>query len=990
MATSTAKAQEDRLRRSLSLGLRAPTPSYPGRHKIWWNSDAEVQRQALRAIQAFLNVHKSWMQSTEKALLDDVISSLEGLLKVVPEQLQALAADVAVALLNVSGASLLGSRIRGLCFSLVQLFSRSKSCNTCAIALHIIINDASKLKTYIDEDLWNILKEGNILNILVGRLQAQQIFDGEGVFLYVSHADLCTAILRWRPATRFSLGSNLSFYKSSLRQARNSNEAVCCAALRLCAALALCGGVVSLQVQDSQELCNCLIASTDISKSNDVRIEAFQFLYILTRSTNLGTSVGETSIDLVCANICKAMMEQQGLSSARWPLKAEKLLLEASQAAQGLLHFPGRHHHSAWRAGLFGAMASLLLDFYDSGVVSYPKSAKYDQVFGPILWDALSWLSINAPTGGDESHLKTKQQEGPVLNLIDFACRVLLKVVDRRGLRSESTQPQDQGYAGFEGVTICKTMLFLLFSPSRHLASSARQGLERGLEQHGYDWLPSSVNRLSLLLSTGAASESMIALMILMAFCCLSLSAHCRQQLVENGVLDILIGTIKSRVLVSDKHQTTTAATSYFCKPYDRSICCSDEQNTWEGKDLLLFFSLWAFASLARGSPIAKAMQSSLTKRLPKHGEWDTVPERELDNCFWVLASSPDNAMGVRWWASCCLACCGLYGFPSEKSQIWRLFNDSGSADIKLHLANGGHLYAHKVIIATKCPALLPPPMLTVLTSRQSTASEVSCPTEIKLSARIHEASLKSLLEFVYKGCVFIEDFLISEVKVLAKRCGLVTLLHLLQGKAPLWGSVPDTMSFTLALGNMGCSFADIFFEDKDSSQVGCTAAEGDGRHQHAHRVILSSHCSYFEGLFRSGMQDSSFRVMKLPLQLEALEKLLQYLYSMVLPRKQFPEAGCMFSLSCRSDQVKYLNFYVELAQLAELWLLEDLKEQCLRIILYHLESNMHLGPDVIKFASSSQQWWLVEQLAKCVARDYPGMRESGKLDNLHWAQALS
>lgn len=90
-----------------------------------------------------------------------------------------------------------------------------------------------------------------------------------------------------------------------------------------------------------------------------------------------------------------------------------------------------------------------------------------------------------------------------------------------------------------------------------------------------------------------------------------------------------------------------------------------------------------------------------------------------------------------------------------------------------------------------------------------------------------------------------------------------------------------------------------------------------------------------------------------------------------------------MWSWSPRSDQVKYLNSYVELAQLAELWLLEDLKDQCLSVILDHLENHMHLGPDVIKFAAVCQQWWLVELAAECIAKDYPRMRESRELDLL-------
>ncbi|KAH6556300.1 hypothetical protein KP509_1Z189000 [Ceratopteris richardii] len=532
-------------------------------------------------------------------------------------------------------------------------------------------------------------------------------------------------------------------------------------------------------------------------------------------------------------------------------------------------------------------------------------------------------------------------------------------------------------------------MLFLLFSPSQQLANAARQDLEHHLEQHGYGWLPSFVSRLSLLLGLGAISESIMAITILMALCCLSLSADCRKTLLENGVLDILIRAIKYRVLVfNNTSQSDYDTTHYFSRLHDKRFCCYCEDNRWEGKDPILFFLLWAFAIVARGSDILKAQCSSFKERVSKHEEWDVVPDMEIDRCFLFLASSLDVSMGVRWWASCCLSCYGAYGFPSRRSRIWKLFNESGSADIKLHFANGKHMYAHKIILATKCPALLPFSIPRDHASKEQSTrslsvSEVNPLSDVQLSARIHEGPLKCLLEFVYKGIVFVEDEFLPEVKLLAKRCGMVAFLHLLQGKAPIWGNDPEILNFTSALGSMGCSFADIFFEDKDSLQVGCVPDKGDRGHQHAHRVILASHCSYFEGLFRSGMQDSLFKFLKIPLQSEALEQLLKYLYSMVLPRKHYPEAGCMFSLAPRPDQLKYLHNYVELAGLAELWLLEDLKNQCGSVILDFLQKNMHLGPDVMKHASLNQQWWLVEMVTRCIANDYPLMRESGQLDIL-------
>ncbi|KAH7433985.1 hypothetical protein KP509_07G096000 [Ceratopteris richardii] len=437
-AASPTKAQEDRLRRVLSLGLKActtrqkslngsfcflskPMP-HTRRYKTWWNTDAEVQGQAIRAIQAFVSACKGRVQTIEKILLDDIISALEGLLKVAPEQLQSLAADITADILATSGSVFLGSRVQGLCASLVQLFSYTRSSSSCAVALRIMINDASKLSTNLDEkDFWAILKEGNILDIVRNRLQAHAVFDGEGVPAYVSLAELCTAILHWRSMERFNLGSNVKFRKCILHHARSSNEAVCCAALRLYAALALCGGVALLQIQDTEDLCRCLVANTEVSKSSNVRTEAFHLLSVLSRSINLGTYLSETVADTICTNINKTIMEQPLLSNTRWTPKTEKKLMEVVQAAKGLAYLPGSHHHSIGKTELTTSISALLLELYDIGSISYPKATKYDKMFAPHLWDALSWIFIYAPAENEEAYRRISQQDGLLSKLINFA-----------------------------------------------------------------------------------------------------------------------------------------------------------------------------------------------------------------------------------------------------------------------------------------------------------------------------------------------------------------------------------------------------------------------------------------------------------------------------------------------------------------------------------------------------------------------------------------
>ena len=90
-----------------------------------------------------------------------------------------------------------------------------------------------------------------------------------------------------------------------------------------------------------------------------------------------------------------------------------------------------------------------------------------------------------------------------------------------------------------------------------------------------------------------------------------------------------------------------------------------------------------------------------------------------------------------------------------------------------------------------------------------------------------------------------------------------------------------------------------------------------------------------------------------------------------------------MWSSLFRSDQIKHLKSYVELSQVAQQWLLEDLNEQCVMVVLDLLAKNLHLGTEVIKLADMCEQWRLLEGAIECIARDYPQMHDNGELDAL-------
>eukprot|EP00249_Psilotum_nudum_P014109 c24673_g1_i2 orf=351-2519(+) len=697
----------------------------------------------------------------------------------------------------------------------------------------------------------------------------------------------------------------------------------------------------------------------------------------------------------------------------KWPPAVEVLILQACHAAQNLLRWSGEHHLLFWKDGIAIVLADLLVPKSDTkeqeqwqnsdSLDATHKSGRQDKLLGPVLWDILGWLAVHADTFVEESVSGSRKLRDACNRLLFFAIQMMLKVMNRRGQKQfpklAKHSPADINHSGLEGVVICRAVLQLLSSRSNYLASHIRDILEQALHQLGSNWFGSLINVLALRFSSLAASNDLVTLMNLMSVASLSHLTECRKQLLQEGVLEMLTEAIQACTIKANEVELTgvfTAATATF----DGNRCCCDGMDTWEGQDPILFFSLWAFASLARGSALSKRVREKFMSKI-SNVDWKGELGVDVDDCLLRLASDNAVAAGVRWLASYCLACCGLFGFPTAGMDLRKALNNPALADVMLVLGNGCQFHAHMVVLATKSPDLLPPnfnpgscknsePSLTLLGAKTEACLmtdgklEQKCvPVQLHLSGRLHAASVRAILEFLYKGFALIDEDTLSEIMLLAKKCHLESFLKLLQGKLLVWGKLPAPCDFTSALGEIGHQFFDIILQATDEVQVTCTFCTLDKCHMHAHRVILSSRCSYFEALFHSGMQDSALKIMKLPVCMESLKKLLLYIYSGILPQLQFPESGCMWSSYSHTQQIQYLQSYVELAKFAEQLLLEDLQEQCLFVVQKQLKSNLHLASEVLENAALCHQWEFVEVAAECVASNFPQMRDSGELDRL-------
>ncbi|XVF79405.1 hypothetical protein PTKIN_Ptkin14bG0219700 [Pterospermum kingtungense] len=402
---------------------------------------------------------------------------------------------------------------------------------------------------------------------------------------------------------------------------------------------------------------------------------------------------------------------------------------------------------------------------------------------------------------------------------------------------------------------------------------------------------------------------------------------------------------------------------------FNERACCWMTTEEWEGNDDLLFYSLWGLAELVQHS-------SDNVSHLV------TMAQDVLDNV---------SAPGPTWLAAHILNYFGVYGFPNkhEKGFLGAL-EDKEHTDLQLFFTNGDSLSAHKIILAVRCPSLLPPEQLPHHTQATDNFSERDIPKklcpmlqkEVCLSANVDQQALLKLLDYVYSGYLEAGEELARKLKTLAKSCNLQPLFLMLCRKIPKWGTPIPSSDLTDALGPAGVQFADVILEAKETEQTPwtCSFCSLLVPHMHAHKIILQSSCNYLRALFQSGMQESQLQTIKVPVSWEAFIKLVRFFYGSKL---SYPPFGCLWDNMDTKQRLYELKPYVELYWLAEFWILEDVQEACFRIIGACLDSDRQLAVEVIKLASGFSLWKLAEVAADYMAPIYPKLRDSSELEEL-------
>lgn len=124
----------------------------------------------------------------------------------------------------------------------------------------------------------------------------------------------------------------------------------------------------------------------------------------------------------------------------------------------------------------------------------------------------------------------------------------------------------------------------------------------------------------------------------------------------------------------------------------------------------------------------------------------------------------------------------------------------------------------------------------------------------------------------------------------------------------------------------------------------------------------------------------SNSETIKVLVSWNSLIKLVSWLYSDELLKPSF---DCLWDNLAVDQRLNELQLYVELCWLAEFWLLEDLHEQCFRVVLSGLETDRYLSVKLIQLAANFAQWKLAEIAATYAAPLYHQLRNSGDLDQL-------
>ncbi|XP_022734845.1 BTB/POZ domain-containing protein At1g04390 isoform X2 [Durio zibethinus] len=930
-----------RLKHALSLGT---TRLCDDKDRKWKCTDIEIQRHVVRSLAAFLG-STSGHASHHRLLKDSLADIVEALVWIVQCKSEAI-----VDLINPLSSL--------LCSNNLEVATSS------ATALNVIFSNLSVKR---EKEVWEIVKESKTV-IQICRIMQEFLGGTLPIENFQETASLLYTILwRW-PPSRYSVWNDTILMKALEDSCIKSVVSTKVVVLKLYSALALCNKVAKELLDNGETILPMMVYSMGCSEPLSVRIEGFRLAQHL---------AADEQQCIKMTSICSGPLTEAIIGGMRvWSLGSGKvandqmcLLDEACRLAL-ITRWPGEHHNCVWVQGIDKVLLDLLLEnFHKEHPLSSEEQISIAQegldtnfllALRPYIWEILGWLAVHCTKDFRPS---TYQNELYIDMLITCACLSFVEAICKGCKTCENDDTS-------RSESSSRAVLVMMHSGSTYIASKVRLILSRVLEPKGNEYLKRLLHLLEYASSTNNFGSLNIPKTVieLVGLTCYSGLPQYQKNVIRDDGMKTLVTFIRrclsNQVCIRRRSFASHLHNNVF---YERT-CCWMTKEEWEGKDALLFYSLWGLAELVQHSSDRNHTKSHLVK---------TVQD-VLDNVY---------APGPRWLAAHILSYFGVYGFPSKHDKGFvKALEDKEHTDLQLFFANGDSVSAHKIILAVRCPSLLPTeqfPHNAKITDKFSVRDiPEMLQKEVRLSAHVDQQALLKLLDYVYFGYLEAGEELARKLKTLAKSCNLQPLFLMLCRKIPSWGTPIPSSDLTEALGPAGFQFADVILEAKGTEQMpwACSFCSLLVPHMHAHKIILWSSCNYLRALFQSGMQESHSQTIKVPVGWEALIKLVQFFYSSELPNPPF---GCLWDNMDIKERLFELKPYVELYWLAEFWILEDVQEACFKILLSCLDSDRQLAVEVIKLAASFSLWKLAEVAAGYMAPLYHKLQESGGLEDL-------
>lgn len=346
----------------------------------------------------------------------------------------------------------------------------------------------------------------------------------------------------------------------------------------------------------------------------------------------------------------------------------------------------------------------------------------------------------------------------------------------------------------FQSEPVSRAVLMMIYSPCNYISSHARFVLSDILKVKGMPCLKNLIRTLdyiSSLESYGSYDKLQLVINLIGLNCLSSLPQYQRCIIESKGIKAVVLlvkRCLSNHILVGRPdiapHLNTT---------FNERSCCWNGKGDWEGSNVFLFYSLWGLAEFLHQCRQVTDIETQLVSKLHE------------------ICTRASFSPGVKWYVSYILSYFGFYGFPNEfAKRIGKSLNEEEYADLRLIVANGDSLSVHGVILAVRCPSLLPPELLSNSKSSKEVTDDFVGETtrEVRFSAHVDYEALVSLLEYVYLGCLHAGEETVQKLKILAKRCNLQPLLQMLCRQCPKWGTPFPSFDLTSSLDSAGSCFS--------------------------------------------------------------------------------------------------------------------------------------------------------------------------------------